>query len=153
MAIHFGWPFSYSALGQIIAVPQWLHYPAGSPEVLMEHKPETSAIASLDRALRYARAKLSPDITAQRLLILIAVYFNEGLSQRELLKHLETTSITALSRNLADLSVLTTRKSPGPGLLELRVDPLNLRIKRVFLTRKGKTFMQRWLDTTTDLKS
>lgn len=119
----------------------------------MEHQPETSAIASLDRALRYARAKLSPDITAQRLLILIAVYFNEGLSQRELLQHLETTSITALSRNLADLSVLTTRKSPGPGLLELRIDPLNLRIKRVFLTRKGKSFMQKWLDTTTSVKS
>lgn len=102
------------------------------------------ALQALDRALRFARARLSPDITAQRLLILIAVYFNEGLSQRELLQHLESTSITALSRNLADLSTLTTRKSPGPGLLELRVDPLNLRVKRVFLTRKGRSFMQQW---------
>jgi DNA-binding MarR family transcriptional regulator len=101
-------------------------------------------LQALDRALRFARARLSPDITAQRLLILIAVYFNEGLSQRELLQHLESTSITALSRNLADLSTLTTRKSPGPGLLELRVDPLNLRVKRVFLTRKGRSFMQQW---------
>ena len=115
----------------------------------MAHQPETTAIASLDRALRYARAKLSPDITAQRLLILIAVYFNEGLSQRELLQHLETTSITALSRNLADLSELTTKKLPGPGLLELRIDPLNLRIKRVFLTPRGQAFMQNWLDITT----
>jgi DNA-binding MarR family transcriptional regulator len=104
-------------------------------------------LRALDRALRYARAKLSPDITAQRLLILIAVYFNEGLSQRELLAHLESTSITALSRNLADLSSLTTKKLPGPGLLELRTDPLNLRVKRVFLTRKGKRFMDRWLET------
>ena len=53
----------------------------------------------LDRALRFARARIGPDVTAQRLLILTAVYFNEGLSQRELLKHLDTTSITALSRN------------------------------------------------------
>jgi DNA-binding MarR family transcriptional regulator len=105
-------------------------------------------LRSLDRALRYARAKLSPDITAQRLLILIAVYFHEGLSQRELLNHLELTSITALSRNLADLSALTTRKLPGPGLLEQRVDPLNLRVKRVFLTAKGKRFMQNWLEVT-----
>lgn len=111
----------------------------------MAAKNQTKTLQALDRALRYARARLSPDITAQRLLILIAVHFNEGLSQRELLKHLESTSITALSRNLADLSSLTTKKLPGPGLLELRVDPLNLRIKRVFLTPKGRSFMQQWL--------
>jgi DNA-binding MarR family transcriptional regulator len=114
----------------------------------MAEDSRASTLRALDRALRYARAKLSPDITAQRLLILIAVYFYEGLSQRELLTHLESTSITALSRNLADLSALTTRKTPGPGLLELRVDPRNLRIKRVFLTPKGKRFMHRWLAVT-----
>lgn len=105
-------------------------------------------IELLDRALRYARAKLSPDITAQRLLILISVYFHEGLSQRELLGHLDSTSITALSRNLADLSSLTTKKTPGPGLLTLKTDPLNLRVKRVFLTSKGKRFMKQWLAVT-----
>ena len=99
----------------------------------------------LDKGLRFARARLSADIPAQRLLILIAVYFNQGLSQRELLQHLDSTSITALSRNLADLSALTTKKLPGPGLLELRMDPLNLRVRRVFLTRKGRTFMRQWL--------
>lgn len=102
----------------------------------------------LERALRFARKNLSADVTAQRLLILIAVYFHEGLSQRELMNYLEGTSITALSRNLADLSVLTTKKAPGPGLLELRMDPLNLRVKRVFLTRKGRSFVKRWLAET-----
>ena len=109
---------------------------------------QAETLRALDRALRFARARLSPDVTAQRLLILIAVYFNQGLSQRELLKHLDSTSITALSRNLADLSSLTTKKLPGPGLLELRIDPLNLRIKRVFLTRKGKSFVRQWLAVT-----
>ena len=109
---------------------------------------QAETLRALDRALRFARARLSPDITAQRLLILIAVYFNQGLSQRELLQHLDSTSITALSRNLADLSALTTKKLPGPGLLELRTDPLNLRIKRVFLTRKGKSFVRQWLAVT-----
>ena len=103
-------------------------------------------LRTLDRALRYARAKLHPDVSAQRLSILIAVYFHEGLSQRELLNHLDMTSITALSRNLAELSNLTTKKLPGPGLLEQRADPLNLRVKRVYLTRKGKRFMERWLE-------
>ncbi|MEJ2127825.1 MAG: hypothetical protein P8X81_03165 [Woeseiaceae bacterium] len=99
----------------------------------------------LDRALHFARKKLTTDITAQRLQILLAVYFNEGLSQRELLRFLDMTSITALSRNIADLSRLTTKKLKGPGLLELRVDPLNLRVKRVFLTKKGERFMEQWL--------
>jgi len=103
------------------------------------------SVVALDNALRYARAKLSADITAQRLLILIGVYRHEGLSQRELLNHLDSTSITALSRNIADLSGLTTRKTPGPGLLELRTDPMNLRVKRVFLTRKGRGFVKQWL--------
>jgi DNA-binding MarR family transcriptional regulator len=111
----------------------------------MGEKSGGQSILKLDRALRYARAKLSPDITAQRLLILIGVYLHEGLSQRELLEHLDSTSITALSRNIADLSELTTRKVSGPGLLELRTDPMNLRVKRVFLTRKGRTFVKQWL--------
>lgn len=104
-------------------------------------------IGALDRALRFARAKLSPDVTVQRLLILIGVYLHEGLSQRELLNHLDSTSITALSRNIADLSTLTTRKSPGPGLLELRTDPMNLRVKRVFLTRKGRSFVKQLISS------
>lgn len=108
----------------------------------MAEEKDLGTLSTLDRALRLARARLSPDITAQRLLILLAVYKHEGFSQRELLQQLDSTSITALSRNLADLSALTTKKTPGPGLLELRLDPLNLRIKRVFLTAKGKRFMK-----------
>jgi DNA-binding MarR family transcriptional regulator len=104
----------------------------------------TAEMQQLEKALRFARENLSADITAQRLLILIGVYFHEGLSQRELLTFLDSTSITALSRNIADLSALTTKKLPGPALLELRVDPLNLRVKRVFLTTKGRRFMKRW---------
>jgi DNA-binding MarR family transcriptional regulator len=124
------------------------HYdPAAGSRRVTRQEPE-NAWHELDRALRFARSHLSPDITAQRLLILIAVYFNEGLSQRELLDHLESTSITALSRNLADLSTLTTKKLPGPGLLELRIEPMNLRLRRVFLTRKGHRFMRQWLRAT-----
>ena len=114
----------------------------------MQDKQAIHYLGLLDRALRFARKNLSPDITAQRLLILRAVYFHEGLSQRELMHHLESTSITALSRNLADLSALTTRKLPGPGLLELRTDPLNLRVKRVYLTPRGRRFVKRWLAET-----
>lgn len=111
---------------------------------------QSEQLHALDRALRFARAELTADVTAQRLLILICVYFNQGMSQRELLTKLESTSITALSRNLADLSDWTTRKKKGPGLIELRADPMNLRIKRVYLTEKGNRFVQRWLTADAD---
>lgn len=110
----------------------------------MSDQKMSKELQELEKALRFARSSISPDITAQRLLILIGVFFHEGLSQRELLNFLDSTSITALSRNIADLSSFTTKKLPGPGLLELRVDPLNLRVKRVFLTAKGRRFMKRW---------
>lgn len=106
---------------------------------------ELDQLHALDDALRFARSELSADVTAQRLLILICVYFNQGLSQRDLLTKLESTSITALSRNLADLSAWTTRKKQGPGLIELRSDQMNLRVKRVFLTSAGEKFVRRWL--------
>ena len=115
----------------------------------MSNKAMTVEMARLENALRFARSKLTADITAQRLLILIGVYFHEGLSQRELLKYLDSTSITALSRNIADLSALTTKKTPGPGLLELRTDPMNLRVKKIYLTAKGRRFMKQWFAATT----
>ena len=105
---------------------------------------DDQALETIDRALRYVRARLNADVTAQRLLILICVSRNQGLSQRELLSMLDSTSIPALSRNLADLSALTTQKRIGPNLIELRTDPMNLRIKRVFLTTKGKRFVRQW---------
>lgn len=111
--------------------------------------PDIEQLHALDEALRFARAELTADVTAQRLLILISVFFNQGMSQRELLTKLDSTSITALSRNLADLSAWTTRKCEGPDLIELRPDPMNLRVKRVFLTKTGERFVRRWLAAAT----
>ncbi|MGE0482637.1 MAG: hypothetical protein AB7Q81_00710 [Gammaproteobacteria bacterium] len=101
-------------------------------------------LVTLENTLRHARRTLGPDVTLQRLLILMAVYRNEGASQSELLAVLEGTSITALSRNLADVGELTSRKTTGPGLVELRVDPTNLRRKHIYLTPRGRRFFARW---------
>jgi DNA-binding MarR family transcriptional regulator len=98
---------------------------------------------SLHRALTVVRRTVAPDITVQRLMILLSVYANEGLSQRELLERLDGCSITALSRNLADLSRLTSKKRPGPGLVEARSDPMNLRVRRVYMTPKGRRLVDR----------
>lgn len=113
--------------------------PAGTPNLL-----------HFERLLRRARRELGPDVTLQRLLILLNVYLNEGLSQSELLRMLDATSPAALSRNLADLSAWTSRKQPGPGLLELRPDPMNLRRKSVHLTDFGRAVVERILQTTSE---
>lgn len=112
-----------------------------------------AADAILTGALRFFRSELSPDVTAQRLLILLAVRREEGLSQKELGERLEATTPTALSRNLADLSSFTSRKQEGPGLVELRTDPMNLRVRRVYLTQRGKRLfaaLDKKLDTATN---
>lgn len=106
---------------------------------------QADGVVGLESALRFARAELGPDVTAQRLLILLSVYTHEGLDQRSLLARLDSTSTTALSRNLADLSEWTSRKTAGPGMVELRQDRLNLRRKQVHLTPKGRAFIENWL--------
>lgn len=104
---------------------------------------DAGELLRFERLLRSARAELGPDVTLQRVLILLNVFLNEGLSQSELLRVLDATSPAALSRNLADLSAWTSRKQPGPGLLELRPDPMNLRRKSIHLTEAGRRLVAR----------
>lgn len=113
--------------------------------------PHALVLKQMEAGLRVARKRVAADITAHRLLILLTVHDHQGLSQRELLDLLDDTSITALSRNLADLSALTSRKTQGPGLIELRSDPLNLRIKRVHLTPRGRRLMRDLVQSMTRL--
>ena len=94
--------------------------------------------------LRFARDYIAPDITVQRLLVLLHVAAHEGSSQQQLAETMGGISATALSRNLADLSALTSRKSAGPGLIEQRSDPDNLRRKQIYLTEKGHRVLRRW---------
>ena len=100
-----------------------------------------------DRFLVRARALLGVDVTALRLHILLNVYMNEGLNQRRLLDILDMTSVTALSRNLADLSRRTSSKKVGPDLVELRFDEMNLRQKTIHLTPKGRRLMKKLLSS------
>lgn len=93
---------------------------------------------ALINCLRAARDAISPDITVQRLLVLLSVADHPGCSQHDLGQRLTGISSTALSRNLADLSALTSRKLPGPNLIRQQPDPTNLRRKQLHLTRKGQ---------------
>lgn len=97
--------------------------------------------------LRFARDNIAPDVTVQRVLVLLSIARHPGLSQSELSAQLPGISTTAMSRNIADLSERTSRKCGGPGLVRLEQDPRNLRRKRVFLTPKGRRLIRRWAQT------
>jgi DNA-binding MarR family transcriptional regulator len=111
-----------------------------------------ASVRLFDRFLVNARKALGPDVTALRLHILLNVYLNEGTNQSKLLTLLDVTSVTALSRNLADMSTLTSSKKPGPGLIELRFDVMNLRQKSIHLTTLGREIIETILEQTQDLK-
>jgi DNA-binding MarR family transcriptional regulator len=104
-----------------------------------------SAAIGFDQFLVRARHAIGPDVTALRLHILLNVFAHEGINQRGLLTLLDLTSVTALSRNLADMSALTSAKKPGPGLIELRFDPMNLRQKSIHLTQRGRKIISQIL--------
>jgi DNA-binding MarR family transcriptional regulator len=110
-----------------------------------------ASVRLFDQFLVRARKALGPDVTALRLHILLNVYLNEGINQRSLLKLLDVTSVTALSRNLADMSTLTSSKKPGPGLIELRFDLMNLRQKSIHLTSRGRKIIVTIMEQTADL--
>ncbi|MFT7218885.1 MAG: DNA-binding MarR family transcriptional regulator [Candidatus Azotimanducaceae bacterium] len=110
-----------------------------------------ASVRLFDRFIVRARKALGPDVTVLRLHILLNVYLNEGTNQRNLLKLLDVTSVTALSRNLADMSALTSSKKPGPGLIELRFDLMNLRQKSIHLTPRGRDIVNTILEHTPDL--
>ena len=97
--------------------------------------------------LRFARDNIAPDITVQRVLVLLSIARHPGLSQSELSATLPGISTTAMSRNIADLSDRTSQKRGGPGLVRLQQDPGNLRRKRVYLTAKGRRLIKRWSQT------
>jgi len=117
----------------------------------METTALQASVRLFDQFLVSARKTLGPDVTALRLHILLNVYLNEGTNQRNLLKLLDVTSVTALSRNLADMSTLTSTKKPGPGLIELRFDMMNLRQKSIHLTPQGRKIIMTILEQNPDL--
>ena len=80
-----------------------------------------------------------PDVTALRVMLLLAVAANPGISQAELRVLFDDGYKAAtLSRNIAELSTRTPRRTAGLGWVELRPDEQDLRVKRIFLTRRGR---------------
>lgn len=78
---------------------------------------------------------LSPDIQAQTMMTFLHVYKQEGHSIGVIQKKLGLSPAGA-SRNIAFLATVPK----GKGLIEIREDLEDRRVRRIFLTPKGRSF-------------
>lgn len=99
------------------------------------------AAIRLSRFLRKVR-ETDPELTVQKLQILVEVMMNPGIEQQSLILKVDQTR-SAVSKNLADWSEITSRKKPGPGLIESRIDPRNRVIRTIHPTSEGR---KRWAE-------
>ena len=56
-------------------------------------------------------------------------------------------AISTTSRHILDLREYDRQKNPGYGLVETRIDPMELRRKTVHLTNKGKNLLNQLIST------
>src|SRR3546814_14747877 len=80
---------------------------------------------------------LLPYTTLFRSQTFVDVALNEGKSLGELAE-LVGSNASTVSRHLRDLGERNRRMEPGYGLVDRRVDPMELRKNSYFLTPKGK---------------
>ena len=97
----------------------------------------SSELRALSKMLKFARANVSDKMTVQQLDTLITISLEpEGIDQANLVKRADL-SRSGASKNIADLTALTSRHKPGPGLVESLIDPFNRSTRSIKLTMKG----------------
>lgn len=98
-------------------------------------------IKRLERVLRQVRTSIEPTVPTQLVQAFLAVSLNEGQSLGELAERLGT-SISTASRQLLDLGERNRKKEPGYGLVDRKIDPMNLRVNRYTLSPKGRLLIK-----------
>jgi len=97
-------------------------------------------IQRLERALRQVRTSIDPTVPTQLVQAFLCVGMNEGQTLSNLADHLGT-NISTASRQLLDLGERNRKMEPGYGLVDRKVDPMNLRVNRYSLTPKGRLLL------------
>ncbi|WP_445392401.1 hypothetical protein ACUDTL_16955 [Stenotrophomonas pavanii] len=91
----------------------------------------------LTTALSAFREEIDEDITATRILTLLAVVDEPGIQQVDLEKVVGGLSPSAVSRNVLDLSQIKRNREPGPDFLEQRSDPAYRKRNLIYPTAKA----------------
>lgn len=106
----------------------------------------TNELSQVSRLLKAARAMIADEVTVQKLdTLLQACLHPDGIEQGTLLEKAKL-SRSATSKNVADLSKITSRKTPGPDLLESVIDPMNRVIRTIRVTPNGEREVLRALE-------
>lgn len=90
--------------------------------------------------------EIQPDFPASVMHCLLVVMMEEGISPSTIADKLDMAASTC-SRNVR---VLTGRAGPtreGHGLVELRLDPTNYRMKRAYLTPAGRAIRDKLVES------
>lgn len=98
----------------------------------------TTELIKISRFLKEARKLVADDVTVQKLDTLVQVMLQpDGIPQSEILDKADL-SRAAGSKNVADLTSITSRKKPGPNLVESVIDPLNRTSRTIRMTASGE---------------
>ena len=89
------------------------------------------------KLLELIRKEVDGEMSLQKLQVLLTALANPtGIDQSTLLKRVDQ-SRAAVSKNVADLSLLTSKKEVGVGLIRSDADPMNLSTRIITPTAKG----------------
>jgi len=97
---------------------------------------------SLSLALRLSREAISQQVRASQVEMLLIIADTPGLTQKEIADRSDMTTST-VSRAVDVFSDSGRRDGKGgaAGLVEIRLDPDDERLKLVYLTEKGQAFL------------
>ena len=113
------------------------------------NKQERRQTQQLLDKIKFLRENLDPMFPLQHVQILLEAALDEGLSHKEMYRKLEPQSSASTNRGIKALSAQSwqmnadgTRRKSGKGLLRTDPDPLELRVKRITLTKDGQEFVK-----------
>jgi DNA-binding MarR family transcriptional regulator len=89
--------------------------------------------------------QINPTMSIQVVHTLMLIALHEGASVTEIAK-MSGFKLPTVSRNILDLGKQDRRRQPGLGLVETKVDPMELRKKQVALTPKGQDLLRQIID-------
>jgi DNA-binding MarR family transcriptional regulator len=112
----------------------------------MEQRAKIGVLRALQNSVRYARAKLGPEIPATTLEVLLIIARNPDISMSEIHSRMDDVSISAISRHVSMLTQWTWDKKQGPGLVDWKEDPYERRRKLCKLTPQGDRFLTEWVE-------
>lgn len=109
------------------------HQEAGDTQMIKTQMKKAVAFIELFR-------EIHPEFPPQMILAFLFIGWNEGCSMDDMAESLKI-SPSAAGRNAVKLCTKYNGRT-GYGLVDIDVDPINTRIRRLHLSKKGEAFMK-----------